>query len=147
MSFLIIFLILLALLFALAFATKRRFGVLGLALTAGATLSSLWAAKLTPLVEQAGFKLVAPPLPSVVAAFLILAPALVLITSGPSYKETWQRVAGAAAFAALAGIFLLQPLGAALVLEGVGRTSYQFLIDNRVYIVTAGLIFAIIDIL
>ena len=55
MNVVIVVSIILVALFALAFFTKRRFGVLGLALAAGAMLSELWAAELTPFVQKAGF--------------------------------------------------------------------------------------------
>src|SRR3954465_8231908 len=120
MSFLIIFLIIIGILFATAYFTKRRFGVLGLALAAGAMLSTLWVGDLTPIIAQAGIVLVKPPLESVVSAALILLPALLLLSSGPSYKSQVQRLVGAGAFAVLAAALLLDPLGSALVIDGVG---------------------------
>lgn len=147
MTFVIIFLILLASLFALAFFTKRRFGVLGLALATGAMVSGLWVADLTPIVAQAGLVLVKPPLESVVAATLILAPALLLLLSGPSYRSSWQRTLGAVLFAVLAAVLLLEPLGSALIIEGPGEQLYNFFVGNRVIIVTACVALALVDLL
>ncbi|OGL22296.1 hypothetical protein A2707_03135 [Candidatus Saccharibacteria bacterium RIFCSPHIGHO2_01_FULL_45_15] len=134
-------------LFALAFFTKRRFGVLGLALTAGATLSGLWANELTPYVQQAGLELVAPPLETVVAAGLILLPATALLFSGPTVHKFPQKVVGAALFALLALAFMLEPLGNALVLEGDGKTAFGYLTDYRGWIITAGILYALFDLL
>ena len=50
MNVALVFAVILIALFGLAFLTKRRFGVLGLALAAGAMLSSLWAESLTPVI-------------------------------------------------------------------------------------------------
>lgn len=147
MSFVVIFLIVIALLFALAFFTKRRFGVLGLALTAGAMLSTLWVGDLTPLIANAGIQIVKPPLSSVVSAALILLPAILLLSSGPTYKTTMQRVIGAAAFAGLAIALLLEPLGSALVIDSTGKPVYDFFVQYRAIIVTAGLVFAVFDLL
>lgn len=147
MSIVLMFLAMIVVLFVAAFLTRRRFGVLGLALTAGATLSSLWAAQLTPLVAKAGLELVAPPLESVVAAALVLLPAVLLFFSGPTYHHTTERVIGSLAFAILAVAFLLQPLGNSLVLDETGQTIYRFFTQNQVYIVTLGLAFAIFDLL
>lgn len=148
MNVVIIFLIVVAALFVVAFATKRRFGVLGLALAAGAMLSSLWSEKLTPLVEQTGVvSIVLPPLESLVAAALVLLPAVLLFFSGPTYKHIGHRVMGSFAFAILALALLLEPLGSALVLQDIGKQIYDFFVENRVYIVTAGLVFALFDIL
>ena len=137
----------LAVLFVLAYVTKRRFGVLGLALTAGATLSNMWAMQATPYVEKAGLVLVSPPLESVVAAVIILLPAVILLFSGPKYHEGPFRIVGAAAFALLASAFLLAPLGNALVLPADSQKLFDILSDNRIWIITAGIVFAVIDLL
>lgn len=147
MSFVVIFLIVIAALFAVAFFTKRRFGVLGLALAAGAMLSTMWSGDLTPLIINAGFVVVKPPLSSLVSAALILLPAVLLLTSGPTYKSMPQRVIGAAAFAALAVALLLEPLGSALVMDKVGKPVYDFFVQYRPLIVTAGLALAVFDLL
>lgn len=147
MSFLIIFLIVIGLLFALAFLTKRRFGVLGLALAAGAMMSTLWVGDLTPIIAQAGFVLVRPPLESVVTSALILAPAVLLLSSGPTYKTMRQRIIGAAAFAVLATSLLLEPLGSALVIDDVAKPVYDFFVQHRVIIITACLGLALLDLL
>lgn len=147
MNVLIVVLVILAALFALAFFTKRRFGVLGLALAAGAMLSDLWARELTPYVEQAGLQIVAPPMETLVAAGIILLPAILLLFSGPTYAKMPQRIIGASAFALLAAAFLLTPLGNALVITGDSQQVYRALTDNRMYIITAGIIFALFDLL
>lgn len=147
MSFLIIFLIVIGVLFATAFLTKRRFGVLGLALTAGALLSTLWVGDLTPVIAQAGFVLVKPPLSSVVSAGLILLPAVLLLASGPTYKALPQRILGAVAFAVLAIALLLEPLGSALVIDSTGKPVYDFFVANRAAVITLCLVLALIDLL
>lgn len=147
MSVAIVFGIVLLLLFGLAYVTKRRFGVLGLALAAGSMLSELWAAQLTPLVREAGLVVQSPPLITVVSVALVLLPAVFLLFSGPSYRDTGRRVLGAFLFAALAFALLIEPLGSALVLQAEGRTIYEFFSDNQVYIVTIGLIIAVVDLL
>jgi hypothetical protein len=147
MNVAIVFVIVLAVLFVLAFVTKRKFGVLGLALAAGSMLSELWATQLTPVVEKAGLEVQSPPLITVVSVVLVLLPALVLLFSGPSYHDKPRRIIGALLFAALAFALLIEPLGSALVLEGQGKAIYQFFDTNRVYIVTAGLVIAIVDLL
>lgn len=134
-------------LFALAYFTKRRFGVLGLALAAGSMLSNLWAAKLTPIVRDAGLVIQNPPLITVVSVMLVLLPAIVLLFSGPSYHKIHQRIIGALLFAVLAAALLVEPLSSAMVLIGDGKQVYEFVNDNRVYIITVGLVIALIDLL
>lgn len=147
MNVAIVFAVVIALLFALAFVTKRRFGVLGLALAAGSMLSELWADKLTPLVRDAGLIVQNPPLITVVSVVLVLLPAVFLLFSGPSYSGSSRRALGAFLFAALAFALLIEPLGSALVLQGEGKTIYDFFAENRVYIVTLGLVIAVFDLL
>lgn len=139
--------IIIAILFATAYFTKRRFGVLGLALCAGSLLAGMWTADVTPLVQKAGLQLLSPPLTTVVAVVLVLIPAVLLFFSGPSYKHIWQRIIGAAAFALLATAFLLVPLGTGLNLDDTTQEYYDFLVNNRNVIITAAIGYALIDIL
>ncbi len=147
MNVAIIYGVVLLLLFALAYFTKRRFGVLGLALAAGAMLSELWAEKLTPLVASTGIQVAAPPLATIVAVSLVLLPALLLLTNGPAYHKRSERLIGSFLFALLAVALLIEPLGSGLVLEDEGMKIYNMLYENRVYIVTAGLLVALFDLL
>ncbi|MFI5212524.1 MAG: hypothetical protein ACHQTE_01005 [Candidatus Saccharimonadales bacterium] len=147
MSFLVIFLAIIVVLFVVAFVTKRRFGVLGLALATGAFISTLWVGDLTPIIAQTGVVLVKPPLESVVGAALILLPATVLLLSGPTYRSGKQRFIGAALFAILATVLLLEPLGSALVINGVGKPVYEFLQSRHVAIITVCLVIAVLDLL
>lgn len=147
MSFLVIFLGVLAALFVVAFVTKRRFGVLGLALATGALMSSLWVGDLTPIIAETGVQLIKPPLESVVSAGLILLPAALLLLSGPTYRPGLSRSIGALLFMAFAGVLLLEPLGSALVIDGIGQTVYESLTAYRSQIITVCLIIALLDIL
>lgn len=147
MTFVVIFCLIVITLFVVAFIAKRRFGMLGLALAAGAMLSSLWVEDLTPLVARTGLVLTAPPLESVVAASLILLPAIFLLTSGPAYKSLLQRCIGAALFALLATTLLLEPMGSAFIINDTGKQVYDFLVTHHVTIVTLCLIIAIFDVI
>ncbi len=134
-------------LFGLAFITKRRFGVLGLSLAAGFVLSSNWAGTLTPFLEQQGVSIVAPPLATIVAAGLIVAPPLFLLFGGPTYSSGLQRMFGSLTFALLAMTFLLTPLGAALNFDGPGLQAFEVLVKYQSLVIVAGLVGAVVDIL
>lgn len=134
-------------LFALAFVTKRRFGVLGLALAAGVLISANWAAILTPFLTDRGLVIEFIPLSVFVQACLILLPAMLLLMSGPTYHGGPSRIIGALAFAALAVIFLLQPLGDVLRLDGPSQVAYQWLTAQQNIVIVIGLSLAIIDLL
>ncbi|MCA9340803.1 MAG: hypothetical protein KDA17_07855 [Candidatus Saccharibacteria bacterium] len=147
MSIVLVVIIIIAVLFAITYITRRRFGVLGLALCAGYLLSSMWTADVTPWIEGADFALLAPPLSSVVAATLVLLPpVLLLLFGGPTYNGPLLRLIGAAAFALLATSFLLDPLGSSLTLDDTGMKIYQFLSDNKSFIITGTIGYALYDI-
>ena len=140
-------LIIIAALFVVAYFAKRRFGVIGLALCAGALLSEMWTLKVTPLIRDAGVQLLTPPLATVVAVGLVLLPAILLFFSGPKYSKMLQRVVGAAAFALLATSFILVPLGTDLVLDDTTQEYYDFLVDNRNVIITAAMAYSMFEIM
>ena len=141
----LIFAIIFVILFGVAFISKRRFGALGLALIAGETLSQLWADKLTPIVAEAGVTINHPPLSVIVASALVILPALLLLVSGPSYHHTHLRIIGAVLFALLATALLIEPLGNAFWLADQNKAVYDWLVANKVYIVTGGVIVALFD--
>ncbi len=94
-------------LFVLAYFSKRRFGLLGLALVAGTIVSSNWATSVTSMLQTQGVSLSFPPLSLVVAGFLIVLPAILLLLVGPTYHKKWQRLLGSALFALFATIFII----------------------------------------
>ncbi len=145
MNSIVVFIIILVALFALPYVTKRRLGLLGLALAAGAMLSQLWVGDVTPIVASAGFILVKPPLESVVATIITLLPALILLPGAPAYSSTIHRIIGSATFALLAVTLLLVPLGSALVIEGTGKVVYDLLTTNQAAIVSICLALSILD--
>ena len=147
MSFLVIFAIIVAALFALPFFTKRRFGLPGLALAAGAMLAALWVGDVTPLIVQAGVIIVQPPLESIVTVVLTLIPAVLLLSASPSASSAFQRIGGSVLFALLAVALLLPAIHSALVIDEAGMPVYEFFSQNRPAIVTVGLVAALLDIL
>lgn len=147
MSVAIIFVIVWSILFAVVFFTKRRFGLLGLALAAGSILSGLWSQDLTPLIRQMGLEIISPPLSSIVAAVLVLLPAVVLLFISPTNKKMIHRAIDAVAFAFVALAFLLPVLGDALILEEQGLEIYSFLTEYRNWIITTGIGYALVDLL
>lgn len=132
-------------LFALSFLTKRAFGVLGLALAAGALISANFANIVTTVLQGQGVTVQFMPLSTLVEAILVIAPAILLLVSGPTYNAVWMRVIGSAMFAVLALVFLLQPLGEVLALEGPSLQTYNWFSLNQSIIIVIGLILAVVD--
>lgn len=144
MQAIIVFAILLLSLFALVYLTKRRFGVLGLALCAGSLLSASWTDILTALAQKHGLVLVSPPLASVIAALLIVLPSLLLLFSGPSYTSPLARLGGALSFALLAFVFLLGPLQTAIAPD---HHFYEIVERLKNLIIVGGIMLALVDVL
>ncbi len=147
MNAIVVFALLFAALFVLAFVTKRRFGVLGLALCAGSLLSSTWASSLTPLIQQQGITLLSPPLSSVVAISLTLLPALLLMFGGPTYNTKFSRFLGSLLFVLLAFVFFSESLASALIFDTWSQNIYNTLQAMSNIIIIAGVTAAVVDLL
>ena len=132
-------------LFLLAFISKRRFGLLGLALAAGATLSTLWSYEAGLIVAGTGLVPKGLVTQAVTQSLVVLLPALLLLFHGYAYKDKIGRLVGSVLFAVLALAFLVEPIGQALPLEGFGATAYGWLKEYKNVIISIGLIAAITD--
>jgi hypothetical protein len=144
MEIILICILIASALFVSAFMARRRFGLLGLALAAGSLLSGIWAFDVGLIVGAFGIS--AGPISSaVISALIILLPAGVLLFHGYTYKTLVGRVVGASLFTLLAFAFLIEPLGHILVLQGDGANIYNWLVNNRTFIIGAGLIAAVVD--
>ena len=143
MNYYLIYIIIAAGLFTAAFITKRRFGLLGLALAAGSILSEIWGNTLTMLAPGFLNLSASSLLSAVVLSLAIVLPAVLLMLHGDTYKTTPGRVIGAGMFMILAMAFLIEPLGQVFMLHGV--EIYDQLVSYKAFIVGIGLIVAIVD--
>lgn len=133
------------LLFAGAFISKRRFGLLGLALTAGAMLSTIWSYDAGLVVSGTGLFPEGVITQAATQSLVVLLPAILLLFHGNSYKSLIGRVVGSLLFTVLALAFLVDPIGYALPLDGMGATVYNTLKSNKDIIVSVGVVLAVID--
>ncbi|MGY4893625.1 MAG: hypothetical protein ACO1N2_02960 [Candidatus Saccharimonadota bacterium] len=141
----LVFAALALLLFAGAFISKRRFGLLGLALTAGATLSTIWSYDAGLVVSSTGLVPEGVITQAVTQSLVVLLPAILLLFHGYTYKNLVGRIIGSALFAILALAFLVEPIGYALPLEGIGADVYGFLKNYKEVIISVGVILAVAD--
>ena len=132
MTFTIVLAIVFGVLFLLAYMTRRRFGVLTLALAAGSILADLWSSEATPYVANFGIVIIRPPLVDVVAVILTLAPSLILLFSGPAASNKFQRIGGSVIFA---------------VVDEFGKQIVSRINASYAIIVTVCLVLSIIDVL
>jgi len=142
----IVFFGVVAILFAGAYFSKRRFGLLGLALTAGAALSSIWGYEAGLITQALGVIGDGSVSQAVAQSILILLPAILLLFHGYAYKNTIARVIGSLLFAVFALAFLVEPLGHVLPLSGFGATAFNWIVANKSIIIGAGIICSIVDI-
>jgi len=141
---LLVIIVIVIILFAAAFITKRRFGLLGLALAAGSIISGIWGyeAGLIPSL----FSIPAGSITStVVASVLILLPAGVLLFHGYHYKSLIGRIIGASLFTILATAFLIEPISRVIVLQGANSEVFTWILRNKDTIIGIGLVVAVID--
>ena len=127
---------------ALAFVLNRRFGVLALALAAGALLAELWAEWLGGL----GVSSVAG-LPNGVVATIILTvgPLVLLLIAGPKGPGKLLRLISAVLVGVLAAAVLVRPLGKFMTLDAEAMKTYKLLSDWWRYAATVGLVAGLLD--
>lgn len=133
-------------LFVLAFVSKRRFGLLGLALAAGATISTIWSYDAGLVVSATGLLPEGPATQAIVQSLVVLLPAILLLFHGYSYKNGLARAVGSLMFAVLALAFLVEPLEYALPLSGAAAEAYSTIKQYKDAIISVGVILAVLDI-
>ena len=133
-------------LFAGSFFSKRRFGLLGLALTAGYVLSTLWIDTVEFMVAMTGLVPTGVVSYFIATIILLLLPAVLLFFHGYAYKTVTGRIVGSFMFTALALAFLAEPISKALVLEGVGRQTFAWLTTNAPLVMGVGIMVAVGDV-
>ncbi len=132
-------------LFLGAFFSKRRFGLLGLALAAGATLSTIWSYDAGLVVSSTGILPEGTITQAATQSLVVLLPAILLLFHGYTYKTKLSRLVGAALFTLLALAFLVDPIGYALPLQGLGATVYNTIKQYKDIIISIGVILAVLD--
>lgn len=145
MSFIIVLVLYFLSLFVIAYVFRRRFGVAGITLAAGAVLAKLWTDSLTPLVASAGVIIIRPPLESIVAIVLTLLPAILVMSRSPRAHAHHRRVIGSALFALLAVMLTYGAFANAVVLDESSKHYITQLISYEKIIITTCLVLAIID--
>lgn len=139
-------LILAVLLFGLAYVTKRRFGVLGLGLIAGLVLSQQISKDTANVLKYLDFPVGSLTFPVAASVMLILAPALLMLISGPKYSDKRLAIGGSVIFAIFATILLLGPISLSLVMSD---RSLQPLLStialNSPMLISTGVMLAVVD--
>lgn len=144
---LIILLILAVALFGIAFLTKRRYGVLGLGLAGGLVLSQEISRDFAAFLQSLDVPVEPLPFTAAASLVLILAPALVMLFSGPKYTDQRYAIVGSILFAVFGTVLLLPPLVPSLPFDD--RAVVQPLLStvalNSPLITSVAVIFAVVD--
>lgn len=134
-------------LFASAFFSRRRFGILGLGLVAGAVVSPIWGETVGYIISSIGIIPEGPFVSMTALSLLILLPAALFMFHGYTYKNIFGRIIGAFMFTVFAVAFLLGPVGEVLAITGPMAAAYEWLVSNRELIISAGIALSVIDLL
>ena len=145
MEVMIVFAAIVVLVFVGAFLSGRRFGALALGLAAGSILSGFWASGLAFPLEGVGLNMSWLPAEVLATIILLIAPAAILLFSGPKYTKKFSRVVSALAIGVLTAAFLVKPLGGLMTLDGTALEVYKVFAEYWQYVVGVGLIFGVLD--
>lgn len=136
-----------AALFAGAFLSKRRFGVLGLGLTAGAIIAPIWGENAGYVISATGIVPEGPLVNAIAVSAITLIPAVLFMFNGYSYKHLFGRIVGSLLFTLLATAFLVEPINSIMTLTGPVGTAYAWVVSNRELILSVGVAFVVTDFL
>jgi hypothetical protein len=135
-------------LFSLAFITKRRFGVLGLGLAAGAVLAEEWSRDVGRFLEATDSPVEPLSVTTAATVILILVPALLLLIGGPKYAERRGALIGSLLFALLGTMLLIGPLTTDLpTMDGGVKPALDFVAKWQNLLIAGGIAIAIVDML
>lgn len=132
-------------LYILAYISKRRFGVLGLALAAGYVLSAMWTNLLTHQFTKIGIDLGVLSPATLVTLLITILPSVLLLFGGPVYRTKKSRLIGSLLYAALAVMCCLGAIGHSLVLMQQEKQLFELLMQYKDIILTVGFALALFD--
>lgn len=133
-----------AVLFAVSFIMKRRFGVLGLALCAGAFLADTMAGPMGDWLNAQNIQTAYISQQSLAKIVLTLLPAGLLLFGGPHYEHRKSALLGSAGFALLGTMLLLGPLSATMH-DPAAQELLRFIADYESWLTALGVALAVVD--
>lgn len=133
------------LLFALAFVTKRRFGVLGLGLSAGALLSGTWSPQVANFLESQHIQTSDFSVQIIAVCLLTLAPALLLLIGGPTYHKKMLALIGSLGFALLGILLVLGPISPLIDAPSNVQNVLELAAKYQPGLVALGVALAVVD--
>lgn len=142
MSFLIAIGLYALVLFVVSFVARRRSGLPGLALVAGALLAQLWTSALVSLAAQAGVAIHS----GLVTLAVTLLPALLVWGRGVKAQTKLDTVIASVVFAVLAVMLTYESFAQLVNMDSSGESALAAIAPYKTLIVTICIIFALVDI-
>lgn len=130
---------------AAAFISKRRFGILALAMAAGYIIATYEAQHVASILRNYDVSFGAMSMTTVVTMIIIILPSVLLFFGGPTYASKRNRIMGSIAYGVTALFFCLGSLEHSLVLMGQEKIVYSYIQDYREQGIVLLLILAIVD--
>lgn len=131
----------------LSFLSGRRYGVLAMSLATGAVIADLWGNQLTQILASYGTQVANMPIGVAIEVALLALPLVMAFFSGIRIRGLTTRIISAIVVGLMFAAFLVEPLGGFMELEGDSQGVYHWLAGVWQYIVTIGLILAVVDML
>lgn len=134
-------------LFTIAYITRRRFGVLGLSLAAGAVLAQYASGYVGGVLRTYNMTITGMSYEVFASVLLIMIPPLVLLAGGPTYHDKRAAIVGAIGFALLGLFFVIGPLSSVLPADNNATVRDTLVVMSRMQnlVIIAALVFALID--
>jgi hypothetical protein len=132
-------------LFALGFISKRRFGLIGLALAAGSVLSTIWQDAASLIVSGLGIVQNGPMTTALTLGVLTLLPGVILLFHGHAHSAKPLRIVSSLLFALVGTAFLIDPLKYAIDSTGSSLDFYNTIHSYKDIIIGVGMVVAILD--
>ena len=129
------------------YISKRRIGIPIFALAVGHFLGALWVEEVVMVLQALGIYIVSPPLILLVAVVLSLAPALLVVGSGATYKKPSSRLVSAIIFGLTVAAFMVTPFAAYGSTLAEASAAYDMLSLYAPIIMTGGVLLGLADIL
>lgn len=146
MTYLIVLGLYVAILFGLFFVSRRRVGLPGLGLAAGALLAQLWTSTVTPMVAQAGVVIEKPPMASIVAILLTLLPALLLMSRAAKAHDIGRQMYHSLVFALLAVSLTYAAFAGAVIIDKASSQIVDMMVPYLTLVTTVGIGLALFDV-
>lgn len=138
-------LVLVCVLAVAAFLSRRRFGILAMAMAAGYVISIYQASYVAEVLSGYNVSFGAMSPTTAVTMAMIILPSILMFFGGPTYVNKRNRIVGSIAYGLTALFFCLGSLEHSLILIGQEKLVYNFILEYREQALVLLMVMAMID--